>query len=621
MKTLIIKIAQHVMLMCLLVMMGYYSHAQVTTPIVTANGKWEIYTHGDTIKITFRPDSLAVTCAKIGFVQTAKATSYSGGTGTVLDPGTLSKNFKHLTDDVTGGTFVDHIYCEKDGYYNGDDTQDDPQQGASAGDGSVPTNSFMEDAPHLPMGAGVDSIVVEFEVCAMCMDGSNPPTCYGCIKWKYKQTSNAAGTSTLVPGGVAAESPEHAAALVTFTTNHTSGAVAICPEKLLDDLAGIFKKIYDNFHWPFYFKSNHFYDVISAGSRITKGPAMPGGTLPILPVGNVIAPGDFVFVPAGERICLRMINFVPSTDPLIPFSASFNDLYYGSQEVTQTGIASGFLHQGIRVKNCSGITLCAAAPVNTTDAASIIMYTARVDNALQRVVIKNNALSTQGLNCKNVLSVSSPATMLNPGDSVVYNFPGQVPACASTLKLKLFIEGYYRGNNDMSPVLMNQLEPSTNGQCDTVTVELRSPVPPFLIMQSTKAVLNQDGTLTCNFPALNGQFFIAVRHRNAIETWSANPVFFNQGMANYDFTDAPTKAFGANQIQVSPGVWAFYSGDVNQDQSIDLLDLPEMENDINNFLYGYFSTDLNGDGNVDLLDTSVEEPNISNFIFSNTPNN
>ena len=74
-----------------------------------------------------------------------------------------------------------------------------------------------------------------------------------------------------------------------------------------------------------------------------------------------------------------------------------------------------------------------------------------------------------------------------------------------------------------------------------------------------------------------------------------------------------------NQSEVSPGVWAFYTGDINQDENADLFDLSILETDITNFQSGYFATDLNGDGNVDLLDNPVLEENINDFIFSNHP--
>jgi hypothetical protein len=88
---------------------------------------------------------------------------------------------------------------------------------------------------------------------------------------------------------------------------------------------------------------------------------------------------------------------------------------------------------------------------------------------------------------------------------------------------------------------------------------------------------------------------------------------------SYNFSTSPAQAFGSNQTQMSNGVWAIYSGDINVDQNIDLLDAPLLEADIVNFSFGYYPTDLNGDGNVDLLDNPVLEMNTENFVFATHP--
>lgn len=55
--------------------------------------------------------------------------------------------------------------------------------------------------------------------------------------------------------------------------------------------------------------------------------------------------------------------------------------------------------------------------------------------------------------------------------------------------------------------------------------------------------------------SLGQRFYIVVKHRNALETWSANPVTLSSG-GTYDFSNAITKAFGSKQINVSAGVFA-----------------------------------------------------------------
>ncbi|QLH46133.1 MAG: hypothetical protein HWD58_11155 [Bacteroidota bacterium] len=68
------------------------------------------------------------------------------------------------------------------------------------------------------------------------------------------------------------------------------------------------------------------------------------------------------------------------------------------------------------------------------------------------------------------------------------------------------------------------------------------------------------------------------------------------------FYYALSQAYGSNQVQVENGIWALYSGDINQDGVVDGLDYNDWESDNNNFGAGYLAIDLNGDGIVDGLD-------------------
>ena len=187
------------------------------------------------------------------------------------------------------------------------------------------------------------------------------------------------------------------------------------------------------------------------------------------------------------------------------------------------------------------------------------------------------------------------------------------------LKLKAWIQGYYAGSGVMEPVLYNEGQANGLNDADTITVELHKAIPPYTIMHSYTGVLKIDGTITCNFPnASEGQlYYIVVKHRNSVGTWSANPVTLSSAV--YDFTSAAQQAYGANEIEVANGVFALYSGDINQDENTDLLDLGFLEQDISDFAFGYVTTDINGDGNVDLLDMPLIEGNINNFIYAIHP--
>jgi len=211
-------------------------------------------------------------------------------------------------------------------------------------------------------------------------------------------------------------------------------------------------------------------------------------------------------------------------------------------------------------------------------------------------------------------------TFLNAGgcDSV-HSLNLMITPCGNSIvNLKLFFQGYYDGAGLMLPALLNENVGTSTTVTDQITVELRDPNT-LAVVSSVNTLLYTNGTAVCIFPPVNNSYYIVVRHRNNLVTWSAAPITIGTTPVYYDFSTAASKAYGNNQIQKEPGIWAMYSGDIQQDENIDLLDLSILEVDINNFENGYFVTDLNGDGNVDLLDAPLLEDNVNNFIYSIHP--
>ena len=90
---------------------------------------------------------------------------------------------------------------------------------------------------------------------------------------------------------------------------------------------------------------------------------------------------------------------------------------------------------------------------------------------------------------------------------------------------------------------------------------------------------------------------------------------------SYNFSDSLSKAYGSNmkQVDFSPVRFAAYSGDVDQDGSVDASDVSRIDNDANNSVTGYVSTDLTGDKFVDAIDVSIVDNNSSNTVSAITP--
>lgn len=236
------------------------------------------------------------------------------------------------------------------------------------------------------------------------------------------------------------------------------------------------------------------------------------------------------------------------------------------------------------------------------------------DNGAEGIIyIKNNETS----NGKSyVILANEVSSTLSIYEVEVTNIP------YTTLDATAYLEGYYVGSQTMQAVKYNQGVSMDTTSCDDDVVELYSTANvtnnapgPYAPDFTTNATLLKNGRILAQFPpSLKGQnFWLSIKHRNHINTWSANPITINE-YALYDFTSAASQAYGANQIQVEPGVWAIYSGDITQDGVIDGLDYNDWEVDNNNFGSGYLATDLNGDGIVDGLDFLLWETNNNAFV-------
>ncbi len=115
-------------------------------------------------------------------------------------------------------------------------------------------------------------------------------------------------------------------------------------------------------------------------------------------------------------------------------------------------------------------------------------------------------------------------------------------------------------------------------------------------------------------PTWTGNYYIRIRNRNHLETWSSIPVPFNTNPVEYDFSMSAFQAYGGNpQVQVSfnPDLFAFFLGDLDQGGWIDALDFNLFEPELTNGSTGFYDADFDGGGWVDALDFNMLEPRIT----------
>jgi hypothetical protein len=331
-----------------------------------------------------------------------------------------------------------------------------------------------------------------------------------------------------------------------------------------------------------YGQANPFINVLPSNSGIVE----VGSTIDI-----VVTIGNTGPVSSIAQAKLRPIIQIPSSVTFL-------------SNAQQTGLPAGW---SILTNTGSQIRLCNSTdPIAKSTSRTITLKAQGVTVAAAQT-FSGNINFGNGSTCAAGTSVAGDLTTDNSALSTI-----RVVAPV-TLNLNAFLEGYYTGASTMAPVLANQGVGSSTTDVDSVTVELHEATSPYTLAYSKTAVLQTTGSISCTFPyeANNNSYYIVIKHRNSVETWSANAVAMSSS-TSYDFTTAANKAYGDNQVQLENNVFGIYSGDINQDAYVDGTDYPAFDYDASIGVGGvYVATDLNGDGYVDGSDYPLFDMNSS----------
>lgn len=183
------------------------------------------------------------------------------------------------------------------------------------------------------------------------------------------------------------------------------------------------------------------------------------------------------------------------------------------------------------------------------------------------------------------------------------------------------LEGFYTGISDPMNVSYDDMgEHWPAGVTDHITVELHDAASYATIVYSVPDVeLTTAGTATITVPAaFAGNYYITVKHRNSLETVSANPVSFAGTTMNKSF-GTPADVFYGNLAAFEDGGYAIYGGDPSQDGLVDSSDMEVVDNLSSTSASGYIPEDCNGDGLIDSSDMAIIDNNSAASLGAATP--
>ena len=284
----------------------------------------------------------------------------------------------------------------------------------------------------------------------------------------------------------------------------------------------------------------------------------------------------------------------------------------------------------ITISNPTAVTTSSFAPISGCEGSIVSIFGSNLN--LVTSVDLNGISATFGIINSGEIQVTIPPsatsglfnlyTASNCTSSTASIFTVTTCSTGMVLNLKAYLQGFYVGGSQMSPALAYQGVPGATGlEADTIQVDIYDEFT-FAPAGSAKAVLMTDGTATVTINGADANYFISVRHRNSVITWSSVAIpFASATPVSYDFTTSQTQAMsGWMADDYSEGIYSIFSGDINQDEWVDANDYPFF--DIDNSLglcCDYYATDLNGDGFVDANDYPFFSINNDNGVFSIHP--
>jgi len=377
----------------------------------------------------------------------------------------------------------------------------------------------------VPNAASFTAAITSASTTTFCSGDSVLIAASGMVPTSY-QTSTITYTS-YNPGTVTS---------VTLTDDDVSAALPV----------GFNFYFYGNLYTQFYISSNGFIGFDNTGMGAYEPQTLPSLTSP----NNIIALAWTDLNPeTGGTITYETTGTAPFRKLIVSYNSirrygSVNAIsgrivlneFSNTIQIFSNSISSGISTMGI--ENATGTLGTAASGKNNVTwsiAANFAIQFSPINATLNWSPFASTSYIIAAKNTGNY-SYSYTNVSCTVSSSVVNV---NANPCSIAVTTKLFIQGFYSGSSTMTPVIYTAGLNSNPNATDSITVELHSANNPSVISATKKALLLNNGTATVNFPyALTGlNYYIVIRHRNSIETWSKSPVLLSGTSLMFDFTN------------------------------------------------------------------------------------
>ena len=159
----------------------------------------------------------------------------------------------------------------------------------------------------------------------------------------------------------------------------------------------------------------------------------------------------------------------------------------------------------------------------------------------------------------------------------------------------------YGGSSATSTVMLSGAS-NTNSAVDWILIEIRDANNPAQVLMTRSALVQRDGDImaadgssSVTLAGLsNGNYHVAVRHRNHLGVMTATPVYLDANAPMLDFTDANFQTWGTNARVNVNGKMVMIAGDATGDGAVTAADRSDIWNNRNTQSYMTQDCDMNG---------------------------